>query len=75
MATKRIATIQERLTEALTIREMKQIELCRATGIPRDAISHYVRGKAVPRLNRIELISEALDVSVGWLLGYDVPMN
>ena len=53
---------------------MRQIELSRATGIPRDSISHYTRGAAIPSLERIHLMSVALDVSEIWLLGYNLPM-
>ena len=70
----RSATVQERLNEALAFRNMRQIELSRATGIPRDSISHYTRGAAIPSLERIHLMSVALDVSEIWLLGYNLPM-
>ena len=67
-------TVKERLNEALSIRNMRQIELSRATGIPRDSISLYTRGAAMPSFERIHLMSVALGVSEIWLLGYNTPM-
>ena len=74
MPIRRSSTVQERLHEALAFRNMRQIELSRATGIPRDSISLYTRGAAMPSLERINLMSVALGVSEIWLLGYNVPM-
>ena len=71
---KQITTTQERLKEALSIKNIRQIDLSRASGIPRDSISHYFRGQAVPSIERVHLMSEALGVNEVWLLGYDVPM-
>lgn len=73
--TERVAKLQDRLREALSIRGMKAIELSRRTDIPKGAISYYLLGKSAPKADRLNLISVALNISEAWLLGYDVPME
>lgn len=73
--TEKVASLPNRLKEALSLRGMKQIDLSRATDIPKGAISYYLLGKSAPKADRLNLISSTLDVSEAWLLGYDVPMN
>lgn len=63
-----------RIARALTIRGMKQAELCEKTKIPKSAISQYISGAFEPKQDRIFLISQALNVDPVWLMGYDVPM-
>lgn len=65
----------KRIREALSIRKMKQIELCELTNIPKSALSQYISGAFEPKQDRIYLISKALNVSEAWLMGYDVPME
>jgi transcriptional regulator with XRE-family HTH domain len=64
-----------RIYYALTLRKMKQSELCARTGIPKSAMSQYISGAFEPKQDRIFLIAEALNVSEAWLMGYDVPME
>ncbi|MBQ9942432.1 MAG: helix-turn-helix domain-containing protein [Christensenellaceae bacterium] len=70
-----MATIPSRLREALSLRNMKQIELSEHTGINKGAISSYLSGKYEPKQHNISLMAKALDVSEGWLMGQDVPMQ
>ena len=65
----------ERIQEALAIRGLTQIDLCRLTGIGKSAMSQYVNGAIVPRQDRTFLIARALNVSEPWLMGFDVPME
>ena len=64
-----------RIARALSIRGMKQSELCEKTKIPKSAISQYISGAFEPKQDRIFLISQALNVDPVWLMGYDVPME
>ena len=66
---------KDRLYEALVIRNMKAIDLSRATGLSRGAISQWLSGKANPKQDKIYIMSKALNVSAAWLMGKDVPMN
>ena len=75
MYVKKIATFQERLIEALSVKEMTQSELGVAVGMSRSGINKYVKGRALPPLDRVRVMSETLGVSEIWLLGYDVPME
>lgn len=75
MEYERIATCADRIKEALTIKGIKQSDLCRLTGIPKSAISQYVSGAFEPKQDRIYLLSKALNVSEAWLMGLDVPME
>ena len=65
----------KRISKALSFRNMKQTELCNITGIPKSAMSQYISGAFEPKQDRIFLISNALEVSEAWLMGYDVPME
>lgn len=68
-------TCANRLRKALSIRGMKQAELCQITQIPKSSLSQYLSGDFEPKQDRIYLIARALYVSEAWLLGYDVPME
>lgn len=71
---KPIASIAERLREALAAAGKKQADLVRETGLDRGAISSYLSGKYEPKQKAIYKMSMALNVSEAWLMGYDVPM-
>lgn len=64
-----------RIAKALSIRGMRQADLCEKTKIPKSAISQYISGAFEPKQDRIYLISQALNVDPVWLMGYDVPME
>lgn len=72
---KKISSIAERLKEALTIRHMTAAELSRKTGVKESDISHYKKGDYEPASKNLEKISEAFNVSIPWLMGFDVPME
>ena len=65
----------KRLSKALSIRNLKQTELCNLTGIPKSAMSQYIKGSFEPKQDRIYLIAQALRVDEAWLMGFDVPME
>lgn len=71
----RVATCAERIRIALTIKGMKQSDLCRLTKIPKSALSQYISGAFEPKQDRIYLMAQALNVSEAWLMGLDVPME
>ena len=75
MYEERKSNCSERIAAALSIRNMKQSELCEKTKIPKSAISQYISGAFEPKQDRIYLIANALNVSEAWLMGYDVPME
>ncbi len=65
----------ERLSQALSINNITQTELCKKTGIPKSAMSQYIKGNFEPKQDRIYLIAKALNISEAWLMGYDVSMQ
>lgn len=69
-----VSTFAKRLQEALDIRGITPAELSKRTGINEGTLSNYRKGKYKPKQDKLELISTALNVSAGWLLGADVPM-
>lgn len=71
----RVSTTPERLREAMAIKEKKQIDLVRATGIDKGSISSYLSGRYEPKQEAIYKLAIALDVSEMWLWGYNVPME
>ena len=69
------SSCSERLSQALSIKNITQTELCKKTGIPKSAMSQYIKGNFEPKQDRIYLIAKALNISEAWLMGYDVPMQ
>lgn len=51
------------LERALRLRGMTQYELSDKTGITKNQISKYVRGKAVPTFYNVELMAKALRIT------------
>lgn len=68
-------TINDRIKQALALRNMKQVELVAKTGIDKSQISSYLSGKYKPKQENLSLIAMALEVDEYWLMGQDVPME
>ena len=68
-------TISSRIQRAMDIRNMKAVDICEKTGIPKSSMSMYLSGKVEPKSDRLYKIAKCLDVSEAWLLGYDVDMT
>ena len=69
------SSTSERLKEIMRIREMKQADLARATGLAKGGISNYITGRYEPKSDVISKLAKALNCSEMWLWGYDVPME
>ena len=69
----KVASIKDRLKEAIRAAEKKQAELARDTGLGTGSISHYLSGSYEPKQEAITKLAIALNVSEKWLCGYDVP--
>ena len=65
----------KRIEKALTIRKMKQAELCKIANVPKSSLSLYLKGAYEPKQDKIFKMANVLNVSESWLMGYDVPMN
>ena len=71
----RIDTFANRLSKALLIRNIKPVDLAEKTGISKSKISSYMSGRYKAKQDGVYLLSKALDVDPGWLMGYDVSMD
>lgn len=65
----------KRIEKALTMRNMKQSELCKLANVPKSSLSLYLKGAYEPKQDKIFKMANVLNVSESWLMGYDVPMN
>ena len=72
-ADEKVASIKDRLKEAIEAANKKQADLARDTGLDKSAICQYLAGKYEPKQDAITKLAIALNVSEKWLLGYDVP--
>ena len=64
-----------RIRKALSIRNMRQADLCEKAGISKSTLSEYLSGRYLPKQDKTFLIAQALNVDPVWLMGYDVPME
>jgi len=64
-----------RIAEALNMRNMKQIELAEKTGISRGTINNWLKNKYQPKRVPLMKMAQVLDVAELWLAGYDVPIE
>ncbi len=69
------AEFKERLLQAMEYNDMIQADLIKKTKIGKSTISYYMNGRSVPKDDNLYIIAKALNVSEGWLLGYDLPME
>ena len=77
-------TTGNRLKEFMALHSLKQADIvaaaqpyCASYGVKlnRSDLSQYISGKTEPRQEKLLLLSEALNVDVAWLMGYDVPLH
>ena len=68
-------TCGKRIEKALSIRQMKPMELCRLANIPKSSMSLYLQGAYEPKQDRIYKMAAVLNINEAWLMGYDVPMK
>ena len=61
----------KRLNEAFEASGLTQTELCNKTGITKGAMSSYLSGRYFPKQRTIELLADALNVSITYLMGYE----
>ena len=61
----------KRLRKAVEDSGYSQTQLCEITGINKGALSSYLSGRYYPKQQALEKLSEALNVPIFWLMGYD----
>jgi transcriptional regulator with XRE-family HTH domain len=67
--------MKNRIREALSIRNMRQVDLVEKTGIDKAAINNYVNNNYQPKQKALFAMAKALDVNEMWLAGYNAPME
>lgn len=70
-----IEDFSSRLSKAMSIRNVRAIDIVNATGISESALSQYISGKISPKRSNLIKIADFLEVNVSWLIGLDVPME
>ena len=70
-----MAEIKNRLSEALYLRSMRQVDLAERTGLTQSQINSWKRNRWQPKQEALYKMAKVLDVSELWLAGYDVPME
>ena len=70
-----IDTFQNRLKQAMEIRNIKQVDLVEKTKLDKTLINKYLAGVSNARQRKLTLLADALNVNEIWLMGYDVPMD
>ena len=77
-------SISQRLRQIMSDRDLKQIDIirmcepyCKQFGIQitQPDLSQYINGKNEPGQKKLWVLASALNVSEGWLMGLDVPIN
>lgn len=66
---------KNRISEALSLRNMKAVELAEKSGISKSSLSSYISNRWQPKQAALYKMAKALDVSEMWLAGYDVTMQ
>ena len=64
-----------RIAEALNIRNMKQVELCEKAKVKKSSLSNWINQRWQPKQKPLMDMARVLDVSELWLAGYDVAME
>lgn len=67
------STFAKRLNAIIKEQNIRQIDLCKKTGIGKSAMSQYLRGSFAPKQQKLCELAAALNVSEAWLMGFDVP--
>ena len=70
-----MSIVSERLKYAMQLRNKKQVDLVRMTGIGKSSICTYISGEYEPKQTNTYKLASALNVNPAWLMGQDVPME
>lgn len=71
----RVTTFADRLKIGMKEKNIKAVDLAKRSGVSESMISNYRAGRFTAAQDNTQKIAEALDVSIPWLMGFDVPMG
>lgn len=60
--------VGKRLNERMDELNLKQVDICKLSGISKNAVSNYVNGNRVPDTMSIYKLSKVLETSMEWIL-------
>lgn len=67
-----MAQFKDLLRQAMDERKLKAIDVSRISGIGSGAMSMYLSGARIPKIQTVKKIANAMNVSVLYFLGLDV---
>lgn len=70
-----VSNIKTRINELMNIYDVTQSDMVKKTGIHKTSLSCYVSGARTPGKVPLKTIADSYNVSIDWLMGYDVPMT
>lgn len=70
-----VDTFQNRLKTAMSLRNIKQVDLVEKTNLDKTLINKYLSGVTNARQKKLTILADALNVNEVWLMGYDVSME
>lgn len=65
----------KRLQMALDHNNMRPVDLANKAGWTKGTVSQYLSGRNMPRNDRLRVLADILQVSPGWLLGYELQVG
>ena len=68
-------TFRERLTQLIESSAKSQTSIASDFGISKQTLSAWLTGQNSPRTPTISALASYFDVSIAWLMGFDVPMR
>lgn len=71
----KVSTFQERLNRAMNEKGIRAVDLSAASGVSESMLSCYRSGRYEATQVNLQKLAEALNVSIAWLMGYDVQMG
>lgn len=72
---KPISEFKTRFNKAISMQNIKPIDLANKTGLSKSTISHYMSGYTKPKSDKLYILAHALNVNPTWLMGFDVPIE
>ena len=71
----KVSTFKQRLNEAMSLRNIRAVDLSKKTHISESTISQYRSGYAEPKEDKLAKIADALQANPAWLMGLNVVMD
>ena len=70
-----VSSTAERLAEAIELRHTTASDLSKAVNISKSTMSYYLKGRFVPKQDKIYSLAKELRVSPTWLMGFNVSVD